>query len=422
MRVLVIGGGVIGATTAHALARDGHQVEVVEREPELGAQCSRAPTGQVASGHCASWASPAAPKILLNSLIFRHQALQLRWSALPSVWRWGLMFLRECTEERFTANTLAKLDLCLYSARLLDDLQDSLGVGFDYTRRGILFLHRSQPALDRARRGALLYRQRGLELRDVARDEIVAMEPALARSAERYIGAIYSEGDASGDCGAFTRGLAAKLDGAVTFRRGETVRRIVTQGDRVTAVETDAGPRTADLYVVAAGWESARLCAPLGLALPIHPVRGCSVTYPVREPAGAPEIGLIDEHYLVGMARLGDRMRLAGRAIFDRPEDAARDADFESVEQVADELFGDALDRAERFRWSCLRPMTPDGAPAIGPTPFANLHLNVGHGHIGWTMACGSAALLADLIAGRSPALDARAYDGARYWRGRRAA
>ena len=416
MKVIVIGGGVVGFATAHYLNREGHDVEVIERLQGPALQCSHAPTGQIASGHCGAWASPAAPGILLKSLFYGRQALELRMRSLPGLLDWGFRFLRECTRARFDQNSLLKLRLCLHSAKELDAVRAELKLQFDHSKRGILFLHRRKEALERASERLRTWNRHGLHLRTVDLDEMCDLEPSLRPVRDRFAGAIFSPDDESGDAAAFTcalRDVLATRSARLHFE--EEVLEFGRTSPRITHVKTNKTTRSADAFVIAAGWESARLCAGLGLRLPIYPVKGCSVTYQLRAPESGPTRGLIDEHFLVGIARLGQRVRFAGRAIFTGPDTTIRAEDFEGIEGVATELYGSFLVRDSKRLWACLRPMTPDGPPILGATNYDNLYLNTGHGHIGWTMACGSAALISQLISGRVPDIDLASFSVHRY-------
>jgi D-amino-acid dehydrogenase len=330
---------------------------------------------------------------------------------------WGVQFLRECTPGRFTKNSVAKLHLCLYSAKQYAALCKEVKLEFDRREGGILFLHRDVVAFEKAARTIQQWVPHGLELKIVSLDEMVELEPSLAGKRDRFAGAIFSADDGSGDSAAFTNALAiSRTPKAIEFRFNERILAINHQGDHIASIRTDRQTHKADCYVVAGGWESASLCAPLGMKLPIYPVKGCSATFTVRHPERAAQRGLIDEHNLVGIARLGNRMRFAGRAIFDYPNTEVDPRDFTGIEAVAAELYGDALDLEAKKLWACLRPMTPDGPPIIGETPYSNLFLNTGHGHIGWTMACGSAALLSQLINKQTPDIDLGKYSASRYW------
>jgi len=407
MRVVVLGAGVIGATTAWALARDGHEVTVVEREAEPASATSYANAGLVAPGHAFSWASPAAPATLLRSLLEPDQALRLKPSADPRLWLWLARFLRECTAARARANTVHKLALCRYSVQVLDEVVAETGVAFDGQRGGNLYLYRSQKSLDAGVGHMDFLAEHGLEIRVLDRDAVAALEPALAPARERIAGAIHSPTDQSGDACLFTRNLAAwsRERQGVEYRFGTEVLGLDASGDRVTRVVTDRGYVPADAVVMCLGCDSALLGRRLGLSLPIYPVKGYSVTLPVGARNAAPRLGGVDEENLVAWSRLGDRLRVTSTAEFSGYDTSWRPEDFRAMLRAARDLFPDAADYGAPEHWAGLRPMTPGGTPLFGFARYANLLLNTGHGHIGWTMSCGSARVTADLLAGRPTAV-----------------
>ncbi|MSP50184.1 MAG: FAD-dependent oxidoreductase [Alphaproteobacteria bacterium] len=407
MRVAVLGGGVVGVAAAWYLAKAGAEVTVVERNDQAAAECSFAPTGQLAPGHCGAWASPRAPGILLRSLLDSDAALRLRLHALPGLWRWGLAFLRECTEERYRRNSLIKLRLCLDSVASLRQLRTELDIRYDHNDNGALFLHRDPAHLESAARDIDALAAHGLKLEVHDAAGAARIDPSLAPVAGKLAGALYSPVDGSGDCAAFTRALAGHSAAlGVAFRYGSAVERIEAEGDRITRVVTSSGPVDAEAYVLSLGVESPRLMGPLGVHLPIYPVKGYSVTFPVRPGGAAPRMALVDEHNLVGIARLGDRVRFAGKAVFTGYDTRIVPEMFGGMRKVARDLFPDGIDESKPSYWACLRPMTPDGPPILGIGRHKNLFFNTGHGHVGWTMACGSGRAIADMVFEKKPSID----------------
>jgi len=407
MRVVVLGAGVIGATTAYTLAREGHEVTVLEREAEPAAATSYANAGLVAPGHAFSWASPAAPGILLRSLFRADQALRLKPGLDPRLWLWLARFLRECTAARARANTVHKLALCRYSVEMLDRVVAETGVAFDCQRGGNLYLYRSQSSLDSGAAHMGFLAEQGLEIRVLDRDAVAGVEPALAPARDRIAGAIHSPTDQSGDARLFTCNLAAwsQAHQGVAYRFGTEVLGLDASGDRVTRVVTDRGYLPADAVVLCLGCDSPLLARRLGVSLPIYPVKGYSVTLPVGARNAAPRIGGVDEENLVAWSRLGERLRVTSTAEFSGYDRGFRPGDFRAMLRAARDLFPDAADYGAPQYWAGLRPMTPGGTPLFGFARYANLLLNTGHGHIGWTMSCGSAQVTADLLAGRPTAV-----------------
>lgn len=407
MRIIVLGAGVVGVTTAYFLARAGHQVTVVERRAEVASETSFANAGLIAPGHSYTWNSPRAPLILLKSLWRDDMALRFHLRADPRMWSWSLRFLANCTTARSRRYTLVKLRLCLYSQEVLNATAREAGINYDAVHRGVLYLYRDPQHLALGVANMKLLSDHGARLESADPDRCVEIEPALATVRGKLAGAIYAPGDASGDSRKFTEGLAARCrELGVTFEMGRTITAIHGDRSRVSGILTDRGPMQADHYVLALGSYSPLLVRGLGLKLPVYPVKGYSVTLPTSGGAGVPYVGGVDEANLVAYARMGDRLRLTATADFAGYDTAHKPEDFAHMLAVARDLFpqGGAYDKPSY--WSCLRPMTPDGPPILGPSPVRNLTLNTGHGHMGWTMACGSARIVADMIDGKTPAID----------------
>jgi D-amino-acid dehydrogenase len=406
MRIAVLGGGVVGVTTAYQLQRDGHEVVVIERNGEAAAEASFANAGMIAPGHSFVWSSPRAPLILAKSLVLKDQALRFKFSADPRLYAWSWEFLKECTAAKARRNTLLKHRLAAYSQAVLQSVVAEEAIDYDRNLRGILYLHRSQQALDAGVEHMKLLESDGQVIRVLNRDQVVALDPALAHAREQIAGAILCPTDETGDCAKFTRALAAKIvarGGAVIT--GATVSALKTEGDKVTAAKTDRGEFAADAYVLALGAQSPLLVRTFGVSLPIYPIKGYSLTIPIGASASPPTVACVDEHNLVAISSFGDRLRVTATAEFAGYDTSHKPSDFAFMKRVAQGLYPDGAeyDRAEMR--ACLRPMTPTNLPLLGRRRFSNLILNTGHGHIGWTMAHGSARITADLIAGRKPAI-----------------
>jgi D-amino-acid dehydrogenase len=407
MRIVVLGGGVVGVTTAYYLAADGHEIVVVDRQAEAGLETSYANAGLIAPGHVYAWASPRAPLILLQSLWREDSALKFRLRADPRMWAWSLRFLANCTAERNRANTLRKLSLCLYSQRELAALRREVQLDYDAIESGLLYLYRDPAHFEAGTANMRVLQDNGLTLLAIDPDRVAELEPALAAAKQKFAGAIYAPGDESGDCLKFTQGLAAAATRlGVEFRMSHLVRKLEREGARIIGIDTDKGRITGDVYVLALGSFSPILARSLGLNLPIYPVKGYSITLPIIEPKEAPRIGGVDEDHLVAYAALGNRLRLTATADFAGYDTSYAAAHFAGMVRISRELFPHAAAYDEPDYWACLRPMTPDGPPILGRCELSNLYLNTGQGHMGWTMAAGCARIVADLIGGRAPALD----------------
>jgi D-amino-acid dehydrogenase len=410
MTVAVLGAGVLGVTTAYYLAKAGEAVTVIDRQPGPAAETSFANAGLVAPGHSYAWASPRAPLILLKSLWRNDTALRYRLRFDPAMWSWSLRFLANCTAAANRRNTLVKLELCKYSREQLVALRAAEGLRYDEVVKGSIYLYREPEHFETGKQTTVLITDHGYPMEAIDMDRVVAIEPALARSRDRFAGAILVPKDESGDCRLFTERLAAICKNlGVTFRYGTTVQGFEAEGDKVTSATTDRGRIGADRFVLSLGSYSPFPARSIGLKLPIFPVKGYSMTVPVKNPAEAPTVGLIDEGYLVAFSRMGDRLRMTATADFAGYDTSYTPREFETMLKVARELFPEGAHYDQQSPWACLRPMTPDGPPIMGATRYRNLFMNTGHGHIGWTMACGSARMVADLMLGRKPALS---FDG----------
>jgi D-amino-acid dehydrogenase len=406
MRVLIMGGGVVGVTTAYQLLKDGHEVALLERNPGVAQETSWGNAGMIAPGHSFVWSSPRAPWILLKSLFRKDQALRFRFSADPRLYSWSLKFLAECTEAKARANTLRKHRIAMYSQRVLHDVIAAETLDYDRNVRGVLYFHREQAALDAGVAHMQLLADDGQEIRVLDRAQVLALEPALQGAAQKIAGGIFCPTDETGDPHKFTRALGARCVAlGAAFHTGMPITSIDTSGDTVTQVRADGLAFKADAYVMALGSHSPLLARRIGVALPIYPIKGYSLTIPVGNHQAPPTIGSVDETNLVAISRFGDRVRITATAEFAGYDTSHRPADFDFMKSVAQELYPDGADYHRAEMWAGLRPMTPDNLPILGRRRYRNLWFNTGHGHIGWTMSHGSARITADLIAGREPAI-----------------
>lgn len=407
MHIAVLGAGVIGVTTAYQLLKDGHRVTVIDREAEPASFTSFGNAGLIAPAHAYAWASPAAPKIMLKSLWNADQAIRFRPRLDPRQWHWMWLFYQECTAERARINTLNKARLAKYSQAVLGEVVKETGVAYDRNQTGIMYWYRSPTTLKIAEEKSKLLQAMGLQVDLLTPEQVVAADPGLRPARDQIAGALYTPTDESGDCKLFTRALARKCEAlGADFRMNTTITGFATRGDEIARVKTDKGDVTADAYVVCLGLYSPHVTRELGIKLPIYPVKGYSMTVPITDKALAPRMGGVDEDNLLAYCPMGNRLRITATAEIAGYSNAWKPADFKVMIERAKRLFpkGFAFDKAEY--WAGLRPMLPKGMPVIDRTPYANLWLNTGHGHIGWTMSNGSARVLADLVGQRKPAID----------------
>ncbi len=408
MRVLVLGGGVIGVTTAYELAKDGHEVTVVEKQQRLAQDASSGNAGLIAPGHSYSWASPAAPRMMLESLRGKATAIRVKPRLDPALIGWGLRFLRECPRPRAEANTLIKLRLCRYSRDRLEALMREESIEMVPSGRGVIYLYRDPEELDLAYRKSELLRSHGEDQSVIDADECVRREPALAPVKDLIAGAVFGKRDFSGDSEWFTNELAERCRGrGVEIKLGTAVHRLETSGDRITGAVCDGGTLSADAYVLALGCDSPAVARTVGQRLPIYPAKGYTATFPIEDRHEPPELGGVDEATLVAWANFGDRLRMSSTAEFAGHSRSWSERDFSNIFAMAKAIMPNAADYSRGTFRACLRPMSPGGPPMIGRARHSNLIYNTGHGHMGWTMSCGSARVAADLLAGKRPDIDA---------------
>lgn len=407
MKVLVMGAGIIGVTTAWQLLQDGHEVTVVERHGEAADETSFGNAGAIAPGHAYAWSSPKAPMTLLCSLWRNDQSLRFRFSLDPKLWSWSYKFLRQCSAERYRRNTQNKHRLCVYSQAVLHDVVAATGIEYDRRQGGILYVYRSPESFKNRVREMTILTELGEDLRALNPGEAIALEPALQSAGGRIAGAIHAVGDETGDCRMFTQRLAALCaERGAVFKYDTTVTGILANAEAIEKVITDKGEEVADAYVMSLGFESPRFSRPLGLDLPIYPIKGYSVTLPIDGRNNPPEINGIDEDNLCAYTRMGDRLRVTATAEFAGYDKSHKPSDYRHMLWAIRDLLPDAANFDAPDYWAGLRPMTPDNCPYIGRGRHRNLYYNTGHGHIGWTMSNGSARIVADLIAEKPSAIE----------------
>lgn len=406
MKIIVLGAGVIGTAAAYYLARDGHEVTVVDRQDQAASETSWGNAGLVSPGDSTAWASPAALKTFIKSLYRRDVGIKVRFSLDPHFIAWTWRFLQQCTQARANANTDIKLRLAFYSRQCINALQAETGLAYDDRRKGILYFYRSQQSLDAGAKHMRHIADRGLEIEVVDRERLVALEPGLVAVKDQLAGGVYSPMDQTGDSCLFSRRLAdlcREQLGAI-FHFNTMVTGLDIEGGRVKAVQTDKGALACDAVVLALGPEIALFARKIGIDVPVYPVKGYSVTIPLTQ--GGPTMGGVDEDRLIAYSRLGDRLRVASTAEFAGYDRNYKPSDFTAIFKTARDLFPGCIDESRAQRWAGLRPMMPGSVPVLGRARYNNLYLDAGHGHVGWTMACGSGRLVADLIAGREPEID----------------
>ena len=407
MKVIVLGSGVIGVASAYQLALAGHEVTVVDRQPAPGLETSYANAGEVSPGYSAPWAGPGVPLKAVKWLLMQHRPLVIRPHLDLSLIRWSVAMLRNCTTARYELNKGRMVRLAEYSRDCLRELRSQTGLHYDERMQGTLQLFRTQKQLDASAADVKVLKRTGVGFELLDRAGCIRHEPALARVQQKFLGGLLLPGDETGDCFKFTQNLAAiAVHRGVQFRHGTTIEKLQAEGGQLTGVVTDAGVLKADAYLLALGSHSPKLLKPVGVDIPVYPVKGYSITLPITDAAGAPESTVMDETHKVAVTRLGERIRVGGTAELAGYDLRLHDARRRTLEHVVTDLFPNGGDVSRAEFWCGLRPMTPDGTPVLGTTSLRKLYLATGHGTLGWTMAAGTGRVMADLISGRSPDID----------------
>jgi D-amino-acid dehydrogenase len=412
MKVIVLGAGLLGVTSAYFLREQGHDVVVVDRQASPAAETSFANGGQISVSHAEPWANPSAPLKVLQWLGKEDAPLLFRLRADMRQWMWGLQFLRECTPARTKYNIEQIVRLGTYSRDTLGELRRAIGLQYDERTQGILHFYTNQKEFDSAEAPAAQMRELGCDRRVISADEAVKLEPALAHIRPRLAGATYTAEDESGDANQFARGLVEQCKKmGVEFLMSHTITALRTEGGVINHVEaTDSEGRfqriKGDAYVLAMGSLSPLYAKPLGIDLPIYPAKGYSVTMPVKEPTYAHQVSLTDDEFKLVFSRLGDRLRIAGTAEFNGYDRDLNRVRCEAIVRRTEELFPGAGDASQAQFWTGLRPATPSNVPIIGRSKINNLFLNTGHGTLGWTHSCGSGKSIARIISGLKPEVD----------------
>lgn len=419
MKVIVMGAGVIGVTTAYYLARQGAEVTVLDRQAGPGLETSYANAGELSYGMTSPWAAPGVPMKALKWLFMKRRPLFIWPLISPTMWKWGLDMVRNCNEEAYAVNKGRMVRISNYSRDVMPDLIDETGIEYDGREQGTLQLFRTNKQLKGSKADQDILAEYDSPFEVLDRDGCIAVEPALAEVPDKFVGGLRLTADRTGDCRLFTIALAEKCAGmGVEFQYGQTIRAIAIENGKVAGVDTEiAGRITGNAYVCALGSYGPRVLNPIGVRLPVYPVKGYSVTLPVTDDAYAPQSTLMDETHKVAITRLGDRIRVAGTAEIAGYSSRLGPHATDTVRHVIGDLFPRGGDLGKAEGWTGLRPMTPDGTPVLGPSRYDNLYLNTGHGTLGWTMACGSGRAVADVVLGKTPEISLDGLTAERYGR-----
>jgi D-amino-acid dehydrogenase len=417
LKIIVMGAGVIGVTTAYYLAKQGASVTVLDRQPGPGLETSYANAGELSYGMTSPWAAPGIPMKAVKWMFMKRKPLFIWPLISPTMWKWGYDMVRNCNPESYRINKGRMVRISNYSRDVMPELIAETGIEYDGREQGTLQLFRTQKQLAGSQADQDILSEYDSPFEVLSPDGCIAVEPALAQVREKFVGGLRLTADRTGDCRTFTIKLAEICEGmGVEFQYGQSITEITIENNRVAGIETEiAGRLTADAYVCALGSHAPRLLNPTGIRLPVYPVKGYSVTLPVTDDAMAPQSTIMDETYKVAITRLGDRIRVAGQAEIAGYSNRLGPHATDTVRHVIGDLFPKGGDLSKAEGWTGLRPMTPDGTPVLGASRYSNLFLNTGHGTLGWTMACGSGRAVADVVLGKTPEISFEGLTAERY-------
>lgn len=419
MKIVVMGAGVIGVTTAYYLAKQGVEVVVIDRQTGPGLETSYANAGQLSYGMTSPWAAPGIPMKAVKWMFMKRRPLFIWPLASPSMWNWCAQMVRNCNEDSYRINKGRMVRVSSYSRDVMPELIAETGIEYDGRQKGTLQLFRTEKQLKASKADQEVLAEYDSPYEVLDPDACIAVEPALAEVRTKFAGGLRLTADRTGDCRMFTIALTEKcIEMGVEFQYGQSIKSIAVEDRKIAGVDTEIGGRTTgDAYVCAMGSYATSVLSPIGIKLPVYPVKGYSVTLPVTDDAFAPQSTIMDETHKVAITRLGCRIRVAGQAEIAGYSRRLGPHATDTVKHVINDLFPRGGDISKAEGWTGLRPMTPDGTPVLGATQYENLFLNTGHGTLGWTMACGSGRAVADVVLGKTPEISMDGLTAGRYSR-----
>ena len=416
MKVLILGGGVIGTTSAYFLAKQGHDVTVVERQAGVALETSHANAGQASYAYSSPWAAPGVPLKAIKWLLSKHSPLAINPNIDSETIKFAYRMLKNCNHKSYSINKSRMLRISNYSKDCLAEIERDTSIQYEQRKKGFIQILRTHKQVLETRKDIAVLEQYGTKYKVLDADGCLSAEPGLKHVKEKISGGLQFEGDATGNCYKFTNELQKKcIELGVRFEFKVTIDSLKLENQKIVAVKTNKGELSADKYIVALGSYSAQLLRPIGIDIPVYPVKGYSITVPVLGDEDAPQSTVMDETYKVAITRLGTNVRAAGTAELTGHNLSLREKSRATIRHSVQSLFPYAADMSEDQFWTGLRPMTPDGTPVIGRTPVLNLFLNTGHGTLGWTMSPGSGKLIADIVSGNETAIPLDGLEMSRY-------
>ena len=416
MKVLILGGGVIGTTSAYFLAKQGHDVTVVERQENVALETSHANAGQISYSYSSPWAAPGIPLKAIKWLLSKHSPLVINPRVSTETLKFAYRMLKNCNHNSYNINKGRMLRISNYAKECLSEIEQDTKIEYEQRKKGFLQILRTDRQVLDTKKDIAVLEQFGTKYKVLDVDGCLAVEPALKHVEHNIAGGLQFEDDATGNCFKFTNELQKKcLELGVNFEFNVTVSALKVENGKVSAVKTCKGDLMADKFVVAMGSYSAQLLRPVGIDIPVYPVKGYSITVPILNDEDAPQSTVMDETYKVAITRLGNNVRAAGTAELIGYNLTLSEKSRATVRHSVESLFPHAADMSDDHFWTGLRPMTPDGTPVIGKTPISNLFINTGHGTLGWTMSTGSGKLIADIVSGNETAISLDGLEMSRY-------
>ena len=417
MKVVVLGAGIIGTTSAYFLAKQGHEVTVIDRQDSVSMETSHANAGCLSYGFTSPWASPGLPFSVLKWVLTGRSPLIINPNMSVETVKFLYRMFKNCNSRSYEINKSRMLRVANYSQKALLEIETDFDLYYEQKKQGSLQLFWDSKEIEKAQKDIAILDKFNINSKLLSAEECVKIEPGLQYVKNKLAGGIQFMDDFTGNCYLFSTEVYKKcVEMGVNFEFNTEIKSLQISNDKIASVSTDSGEIKADCYSVSLGSYSTKILSKIGIEIPIYPVKGYSITLPVLSNEDAPQSTIMDEKNKIAITRLGDRIRVAGMAHLTDFDKNLRTKSLDSLMSGLDLLFPKSYESSKETNfWTGFRPSTPDGTPIIGPTPFNNLFLNTGHGTLGWTMSAGSGKLLANLVSGIDPEISTEGIDMSRY-------